>query len=253
MNVALSLAATALSLGFAGIVVGRYVRRGQPYQLVWAIALLIFGLATLCQCIAELRGWTPTLYRAWYSLGALLGAAYLGEGTIYLLAPRPVADASLVALLSVSAVGLLQVATRPVDLANAVTPAGVTGNGFSTSLLIFLVPLNLYGTIALVGGALGSALRFWRSGTMGRRALGTSLIAAGGLVVALGGTANRLGLPGVLYVTEMLGVGLIFVGYVPLSPRPSPTRGEGSRKYLQPTPLSPGGRGVGGEGDVSEG
>lgn len=214
MSLILSLVTTAIGLVFAAVVYRQYIDRWRPYQLVWSIALLIFALGTFCQFVAERNGWTPIVYRVWYYSGAMLAAAYLGQGTVYLMASRRVAHTTMAILGAVSSAGLVLVALLPVRLDQAITPAGVTGNGFPPELLALLIPLNTYGTVALVGGALLSLYRYWRRGTMGRRALGTLLIAVGGLTVALGGTANRFGIPGLLYVTEMIGLAFVFVGYL---------------------------------------
>jgi len=214
MNVALSLAATVVSLSFAAILYRQYMDRWRPYQLVWALALAIFALGTFCQFVAERNGWSDLIYRLWYYSGAMLAAAYLGQGTVYLMAPRKFAHVSLAILGMFSSAGLALVAVLPVNLHHALVDGNVTGNGFPTTLLLLLIPLNTYGTVALVGGALWSVYRFWRRGTMGRRALGTFLIALGGMTVALGGTADRLGVPGLLYLTELVGVTIIFVGYL---------------------------------------
>jgi hypothetical protein len=215
VSILLSLVATAIALVFAAILYQHYLRRGRAYQLVWSVALLDFAIGTFCQFQAELPGgWTPSIYRIWYFTGAMLAAAYLGQGTIYLMFSPRVAHVSMAILGCVSSAGLALVATLPVDLTRAITPGGITGNGFPSGLLILLIPLNTYGTVALVAGAIWSVIRFRQRGTFGRRAVGTLLIAAGGLTVALGGTANRLGVPGLLYVTEMIGLALIFGGYL---------------------------------------
>lgn len=214
MNVVLSLAAAAISLVFAFVVYRQYIDRRRPYQLIWSVALLIFMLGSFCQFIAERNGWTDLIYRVWYYSGAMLAAAVLGQGTIYLMAPRRVAHISLGVLGFVSGLGLGLCASVPVDMTKALDHGAVTGNGFPLYMLLLLVPLNTYGTIALVGGALWSVFKFWRKRTMGRRAIGTLLIAIGGLTVALGGTANRFGIPGLLYATEMVGVAMIFIGYL---------------------------------------
>jgi hypothetical protein len=221
MSIALSLIATAISLVFASVVYRQFVTRGRPYQLVWSAALLIFGFGTFCQYLAELYGWNSMIYRTWYFTGAMLAAAFLGQGTVYLMASRRVAHRSMAILGVISLVGLYLVATLPVDASKILVDGSVTGSGFPPILLLLLIPLNTYGTVALVGGALISVARFWRSGTMGRHGLGTLLIAVGGICVALGGTANRLGVPGILYLTELVGLAIIFVGYVQTVSRPA--------------------------------
>lgn len=214
MNLILSFIATGISLAFAGVVLGQYRRRRRPYQLVWGVALLLFAVGALGQMLAELGGWSPLLYRAWYLTGALLAAAYLGQGTVYLLAPRPLADATMVLLATLSLQGAALVSTLPVDLSRAIVGGFATGDGLPKTLLWLVVPLNVYGTVALVGGALWSIARTAARRKLDRRAEGTMLIAVGGLVVALGGTASRLGSPGFLYLAEAVGVALIFLGYL---------------------------------------
>ncbi len=214
VGAALSLAATAISLTFAAIVYYQFMARRRAYQLVWSLALLIFGVGTFCQFVAEAHGWNEPIYRVWYYAGAMLTAAYFGQGTVYLIAPRPVAHGALAVLIALSLEGLGLALTVPVDLARALQHGAVTGGGYPSFMLFFVVPLNVYGTVALVGGALWSVIRFWPNAASRRRAAGTLLIAVGGLIEALGGTANRLGVPDLLYVTEMIGVAVIFVGYL---------------------------------------
>ena len=73
--------------------------------------------------------------------------------------------------------------------------------------------LNIYGTITLVGGALYSAWLFWRKKILLNRMLGNMLIAAGALMPAMAGTFLRLGLVDWLYVSEFLGVVLMYAGF----------------------------------------
>jgi hypothetical protein len=229
----LSLAATAISLIFAAVVYRQYINRLRPYQLVWSLALLIFGVGAFCQFIAESHGWSEPIYRIWYYAGAMLAAAYFGQGTIYLIAPRGLAHGSMAVLIALSLEGLGLALTVPVDMSKALQHGAVTGNGFPLFMLFFLIPLNVYGTIALVGGALWSVVKLWPNPTTRRRAAGTLLIAVGGLVEALGGTANRMGIPGLLYVTEMVGVAIIFLGYLQTVAQPGST--SASARQAQPS------------------
>jgi hypothetical protein len=60
--------------------------RRQPFQLVWAIGMTFFGIASGCEALAAASGWNEALYRTWYLTGAVLTAGWLGLGTILLLA-----------------------------------------------------------------------------------------------------------------------------------------------------------------------
>jgi len=84
-NLALPLLSSVLSFVFAGLVLDQWLRRRQPYQLVWTIGLLLYGVATATEFVGGGFGWNEPLYRTWYLVGALSVAAYLGLGTIHLL------------------------------------------------------------------------------------------------------------------------------------------------------------------------
>ncbi|HEY8730904.1 MAG TPA: hypothetical protein VIN69_02870, partial [Candidatus Limnocylindria bacterium] len=70
------------------------------------------------------------------------------------------------------------------------------------------------GSVVLIGGALWSAWVFLRKRHNGRRALANVIIAGGVIVVALGGTAAFTGLGGVLEYTNLVGLAVIFAGFL---------------------------------------
>ena len=74
--------------------------------------------------------------------------------------------------------------------------------------------LNSYGTLALVGGAIYSAYIFWRKHILFNRMIGNILIAAGAILPATGGTFIQMGLADYLYLSELLGAILMFIGYL---------------------------------------
>ena len=80
--------------------------------------------------------------------------------------------------------------------------------------------------VFLVGGAIKSAVQFWRRRETRFRAEGNALIAVGALLPGIGGSFTRFGYTEVLYVTEFLGIILIYLGYrratrTPAVPEPS--------------------------------
>jgi hypothetical protein len=85
LNVILPLASSALSFVFAVMVGDQWLRRRQPYQLVWTVGLLWYGISAGTEFLGSAFGWSEPLYRAWYLIGAFGVAAYLGLGTVYLL------------------------------------------------------------------------------------------------------------------------------------------------------------------------
>ncbi len=77
--------ASLLSFVFAAMVGDQWLRRRQPFQLVWTIGLIFYGIGAGTDFLASAFGWSEPLYRTWYLFGAFGVAAYLGLGTIFLL------------------------------------------------------------------------------------------------------------------------------------------------------------------------
>lgn len=84
-NLLLPSLSALTSAVFAALVLDQWRERRRSFQLAWALGLLWYGAAAGCEFWGEAFGWSPTLYRVWYLTGAVLAAAYLGAGTVYLL------------------------------------------------------------------------------------------------------------------------------------------------------------------------
>lgn len=208
----LALLAAIVSALFAAVVLGQYFRQRKPYQLIWAIGLCLFAIAAAAGALARSGGVTATEYRVFYLFGAILNVAWLGLGTIFLLARRRWARASLLAVLILSVVATYAVFTAPVDLAAAVD----SGRGFQEAPLprILAGVGSGVGSIVLIGGALWSAWVFLRRRHNGRRALANVIIAVGVLIVAAGGTATFTGASGILELTNLVGITVMFAGFL---------------------------------------
>jgi hypothetical protein len=85
-NVVLPLASSTVSFIFAALVFTQWLERRRSFQLVWTIGLLWYGISAGTEFWGSAFGWSEPLYRTWYLIGALFVAAYLGMGTVYLLA-----------------------------------------------------------------------------------------------------------------------------------------------------------------------
>lgn len=86
MNVVLPFGSSLLSFVFAAMVLDQWRQRRHAFQLVWAVGLLWYGISAGTEFLGGAFGWNEPLYRTWYLIGAFFVAAYLGAGTIYLLA-----------------------------------------------------------------------------------------------------------------------------------------------------------------------
>ena len=86
MSVLLPALTAFLALTMAVALLDQWRDRRQPFQLVWAIGMGFFGVASGCEALAAASGWNEVLYRTWYLTGAVLTAGWLGLGTALLLA-----------------------------------------------------------------------------------------------------------------------------------------------------------------------
>ena len=86
MSVLLPALTALLALVMAVALLDQWRERRQPFQLVWAIGMTFFGVASGCEALAAAGGWNEALYRTWYLTGAVLTAGWLGLGTALLLA-----------------------------------------------------------------------------------------------------------------------------------------------------------------------
>lgn len=215
----LPFTSTLITAAFAVAVFSRYFRRGGTHLLFWGMGLTLYGLGTFSEAFLGLA-WSPFMLRVWYICGAMLTAAWLGQGTLYLLVRKPgVAHSFAIGLTIVSAVALVSVFLAPTTKMAYDTglPASVQYKDIlmrNSLMIVLTIVLNIYGTILLVGGALYSAFLFWRKRVLAHRVIANVLIAAGALLPASAGTFVKLGLADWLYVSELLGAILMFIGFL---------------------------------------
>ena len=314
LNVVLPFLSSALSFVFAAMVGDQWVRRRQPYQLVWTIGLLWYGISAGTEFLGGAFGWSEALYRLWYLIGAFGVAAWLGLGTVFLLNRTrfgyvvalsvfggglfsilsalararegdPASSGTVMAVVAAATVAALALAvvtrldrrrvaptaavilvvasalatwltfTVPVDAPGYhLDVTGVpTGQAFPSDLRVLTPPFNIAGAFALVLGAVYSAYIFmpkvrvlrvtsgipilgalgravavvvnfvaslptawraFRTGTLNSRVPATILIALGGFIPGWTSGLNRFGITWAFYLGELLGVLLIFIGFL---------------------------------------
>jgi hypothetical protein len=83
--VLLPAATSLIALVMAIALADQWRVRRQPFQLIWALGMAFFGIASLCEAIAAAIGWNEAFYRVWYLTGAVWTAGWLGLGTVFLL------------------------------------------------------------------------------------------------------------------------------------------------------------------------
>jgi hypothetical protein len=204
---------TLITIPFATVLYIRWRERGGAHLLAWAIGVFLYGVGTFTEASVTLFGWHEPLFRAWYISGALLGGAPLAQGTVYLMFPRRVANRFAIALVTYVLVAATFVLLVPIDY-SLVEQHRLTGRVMEWGWVRLFSPVvNLYAAIFLIGGAIVSAIRYRRSAETYHRFIGNVLIATGAILPGIGGSATRMGYTEVLYVTELLGICLIWLGF----------------------------------------
>jgi hypothetical protein len=210
---------TVVTFAFVIAVYNRYRQRGGIHLLLWTFGFLLYGLGTLSEVILSLT-FNVFVLKVWYLTGAMLTAAWLGQGTVHLLIRKGnIARVSTWVLGAVSALALFLVLSAPAlsGSYDVTHPASEQYKDFLTRgglTILLTILLNIYGTLTLVGGAIYSAFLFWRKKILANRMFGNILIAAGALSPAVGGSLLKAGLTDMLYLSEFLGAILMYIGFV---------------------------------------
>ncbi len=212
MNTFLPFVSSLVSFLFAVAVLDQYLARRQPYQLVWSIGLFLYCISTATEFVAGHWGISDAVYRLWYLFGAVLVVAYLGMGTVYLLLPQKAARIILLVLVAGSFYAAYRVGTASIDLAGLTS---LSGQAMPAGVRALTPAFNAFGTVALVGGAVYSAVLFRRKRQKPYRVVSNALIALGAILPAIGGTSLRLGGSiAVFYLLELIGIAVIFTGFL---------------------------------------
>jgi len=208
------IATTILAAFFAPLVFRRWqVRKPAPHLFWWSMGIALYGVGTFTESFTTLFGWHEVVFRSWYISGALLGGAPLAQGTVYLIFSRKIANRMSVGLGAVIVVAAAVVILSPIDY-SVVEPYRLTGRVMEWRQARLFSPfINTYAAIFLIGGAIVSAWRFRKDPSARHRFVGNSLIALGALLPGIGGMATRFGHTEVLYVMELIGIVLIWIGY----------------------------------------
>ena len=88
INILLPLLSSIVSFVLAFLLFRRYAHRRGPHLLLWGIGMVFYGIGGFCEGYYGAFGWNELIFRLWYLVGAILVAAWLGQGTVYLLVKR---------------------------------------------------------------------------------------------------------------------------------------------------------------------
>jgi hypothetical protein len=233
MDPALAASATLVALCFALSTLDRWLRRRRPHDMAWSVSLALFALGAGALWWAEVRGWSLASFRVFYLAGAVLNVPWLALGTVYLLGGRAIGDRvrSWLVLLSGLSAGVVLFAPTRTSVSGTELPTGKDVFGVAPRVLAAVG--SGVAAVVIVAGALWSVYRLARrrepslpgvrrvASSPTQLVVGNLLIAAGTIVLSASGTvAGRLGKDTAFSLTLLIGVTILFAGFLVASTTP---------------------------------
>ena len=190
------------------------------------MALFVVGAAAMWW--AESRGWSTTSFRLFFLTGAVLNVPWLGLGTVYLLFGPRIGHATRTVLVVLSGYAIGIVTTSPMRGTIDPSELPTAKEHFGTVPRILAGVGSGLPAVVIIVGAVWSAIRVLRGRIPavtntarrtalrpGLLALGNGLIALGAIVLSASGTlAGRLGKDQAFAVTLVIGIIILFAGFV---------------------------------------
>jgi hypothetical protein len=212
-----------VSGAFGLAVLRQYLQRRRPYQLAWFASLAAAAGGSLAYIVFLGDGKSEVAFRLYYILGALWTAPLLGLGSLLLAARDEEAQARIrpvvylvLAACTVGTVVLLVSPIRPQVLHQLNGGPGSDPDVYKPGIWqLFVIVLNTFGAIAVVGVALysGWQLRQRRGST--RLVSAFALIALGTIVISQAGGMARTGFgAGLFWLTMAVGWVILFGGFL---------------------------------------
>jgi hypothetical protein len=216
LDVALAAAATLIATAFALSTWDRWLRKRRPQEEAWTISLVLFAIGSGALWWGFARGWSAASFRTFYLTGAILNVPWLALGTLSLVMdPTRVRQLrTWMIALSGLATGVLLAAPIKGPVPSQTLPEGRELFGIWPRVLAAVG--SGVAAIVIIAVAIVTTYRFARQRTSpGRRVIGNVTIAVGTLILSASGTlAGRLGEQRAFVVTLLVGIAVLFTGFL---------------------------------------
>lgn len=207
-----------VALTFTILLLWQLVNRRKLHQMLWTIALALFGIAALMEYLAnpDVIGPSSTLIKIYYISAAPL-VGLLGAGVLFLLVRRKLANIYLglvIILASILLLGGLSTDLNEDTISNAFQEGLTIGFSESVDLFPFVtarlpsILLNSTGGLLLIGGTLFSFIK-------DRKRTYNIPLMLGGIFPSLGGfLLGIMSNEDIFFEFELAGVTFLFLGFI---------------------------------------
>ncbi len=224
------LAAAVVAGVFCAALIRQYAARRRAHQLLWAIAMAMYAVASSALFAGAVFGWTVWWFAAYWLFGAVLTVPFLAGGELLLLFRGwPAVVMSTLFLGFLSAIGLVVIfgwmawftsqfggPGFPRHINVDLPPGAVVF--FSRESVLVLARVSSYSAYAfLLFGTLWSAWKMRGAPELRDRFWGTLLIALGATIVAGGSAFAAAGILIGFSLTLLAGITGMFLGFLKAS------------------------------------
>ncbi|MEE8524111.1 MAG: hypothetical protein V3T72_09280 [Thermoanaerobaculia bacterium] len=139
VNKILPICSSLVGFSFIFLIFRRYSRKGGTHLLIWGVGLVFFATGSFTESLHGLFGWNDLAFRFWYLFGAVLIAAWMGQGTVHLLASKKAAFACAAVLVIASLYATVKVMSArldPILIASAVADVHTVGSHQGSEALV---------------------------------------------------------------------------------------------------------------------
>lgn len=233
MDLVFSVVAAVVATAFAISLYLSWRVRRRLHAEVWALAFGAYALASWALVSGLGLGWSNVSFRLFYFFGGIANIPLLAAGSIALVVSERAARRFLTPTMLWIVFGFF--ATFLAPFVNPLPAEGIPEGSEVFDFTFMIDALTLpgprvfaavsggVGTVVIIGLALVTVLRVWRSNR--DLAYANLLIIGGTLAPALGGTLTALGESAALSLSLMVGITLLWLGY-----RKAVVAKEGSRE-----------------------
>jgi hypothetical protein len=217
----LAAIATVVAAAFTAALADRWLARRRPHELAWMVSLAMFTVGGLGLWLGAAHEWNGFSFRLFYLFGAIANVPWLALGSVLLVTGGRRAQLWLTVLsvITAFAAGVMVIAPLRTPIAPHELPEGKVVLGILPRILAAVA--SGLGATVIVGLALWSAWKVWRTRHAAADAarnrslgIGNVVIALGTLLLAASGTlAGRVGKQEAFALSTAIGVVVLFAGF----------------------------------------